>query len=260
MYAAFKSSHQSTQTDTMARGPVDYTFKQLLDYRTFTYTFLLADNASGECVLIDPVYEQADRDTQLIKELGLKLIYGINTHMHADHVTGTGLLKKQFPDCQSVIAKFTQAKADKYVDDGDILKFGKFQLECRSTPGHTDGCMTYVWHEQAMAFTGDALLIRKCGRTDFQQGSPEKLYQSVHNKIFTLPDHFLLYPGHDYAGHMVTTVAEEKKYNQRLTKSLEEFTKIMNNLNLPYPKFIDEAIPGNMVDGEIEPKKAAAQS
>jgi len=238
----------------------DFTLKQLLDYRTFTYTFLLADNESGECVLIDPVYEQVDRDAQLIKELGLKLIYGINTHMHADHVTGTGLLKKKFPSMQSVIAKYTEAKADKYVGDGDVIKFGKFQLECRSTPGHTDGCMTYVWHEKSMAFTGDALMIRKCGRTDFQQGSPQKLYESVHKKIFTLPDYFLLYPGHDYAGHTVTTVAEEKKWNGRLTKSLDEFTNIMNNLNLPYPKFIDEALPGNMVDGEVEPKGAAAKS
>jgi sulfur dioxygenase len=236
----------------------EFTFKPLLDYRTFTYTFLLADNATGDAVLIDPVFEQVDRDANLIKELGLNLIYGINTHMHADHVTGTGRLKQHFPKCKSVIAKYTQARADWYIDDGDLIKFGKFVLECRSTPGHTDGCMTYVWHEKGMAFTGDALLIRKCGRTDFQQGSPQKLYESVHSKILSLPDHFLLYPGHDYSGQIVTSVAEEKKWNTRLTKPLDEFVNIMNNLNLPYPKFIDEAIPGNLVDGEIESKVAEA--
>lgn len=235
----------------------DYTFKPLLDYRTFTYTFILADNETREAVIIDPVLEQVERDVKLIQELGLKLLYGINTHMHADHVTGTGLIKRHIPGCQSLISKNTQAKADRYLDDGDRIKFGKFELECRSTPGHTDGCMTYVWHEKGMAFTGDALLIRKCGRTDFQQGDPRKLYEVVHSKIFSLPDHFLLYPGHDYSGQLVTTVAEEKKWNTRLTKPVNEFVDIMNNLNLPYPKFIDEAIPGNLVDGEVEPKPAA---
>jgi len=233
---------------------VDYTFRQLLDYRTFTYTYLLADTATGEAVIIDPVYEQAERDATLVKELGLNLIYGVNTHMHADHVTGTSRLKSHFPKCLSVIAEKSGAKADKHINDGDLIRFGKFALECRSTPGHTDGCMTYVWHEKNMAFTGDALLIRKCGRTDFQNGSPKLLYQSVHSRILSLPDHFLLYPGHDYSGQLVTSVAEEKKLNTRLTKPLDEFVNIMNNLNLPYPKFIDEAVPGNLVDGEIEPK------
>jgi sulfur dioxygenase len=238
----------------------DYVFRPLLDYRTNTYTFLLADAETREAVIIDPVYEQAERDVSLVKELNLNLIYGINTHMHADHVTGTGKIRRMIPTFKSVIAKYTQAKADRYIEDGELIKFGKFTLECRSTPGHTDGCMTYVWHEKGMAFTGDALLIRKCGRTDFQQGSPEKLYKVVHEKIFSLPDHFLLYPGHDYVGFMVTTVGEEKKWNARLTKPLGEFVEIMNNLNLPYPKFIDEAIPGNLVDGEIEPEKAAVKA
>jgi sulfur dioxygenase len=236
----------------------DYVFKPLLDYRTFTYTFLLADAATGEAVLIDPVYEQVERDVTLIKELGLNLKYGVNTHMHADHVTGTGLLKKHIPTCQSVIAEKSGAKADKYINDGDLIRFGKFTLECRSTPGHTDGCMTYVWHEKSMAFTGDALLIRKCGRTDFQKGNPKLLYEMVHSKILSLPDNYLLYPGHDYSGQLVSSVAEEKKWNLRLTKPVEEFVNIMNNLNLPYPKYIDEAIPGNLVDGEIEPKVAEA--
>lgn len=234
--------------------PPDFLFRPLLDYRTFTYTYLLADSATGDAVIIDPVYEQADRDVRLVKELGLNLIFGINTHMHADHVTGTGMIKRQIPSCKSVISKYTEAKADHYVDDGELIKFGKFSLECRTTPGHTDSCVTYVWHEKGMAFTGDALLIRKCGRTDFQQGDPAKLYKMVHERIFTLPSHFLIYPAHDYSGQMVSTVDEEKKLNVRLTKSEAEFVEIMNNLNLPYPKFIDEALPGNLVDGEVEKK------
>lgn len=241
-------------------APTDHIFRQLLDYRTFTYTYLLADSASREAVIIDPVYEQAERDVKLVHELGLKLLYGINTHMHADHVTGTGMIKRQIPTCKSVISKHTEAKADVYVDNGELIKFGKFSLECRMTPGHTDSCISYVWHEKGMVFSGDTLLIRKCGRTDFQQGDPAKLYRMVHERIFCLPDHFLVYPGHDYSGQMVSTVGEEKRLNIRLTKSEAEFVDIMNNLNLPYPKFIDEALPGNLVDGEIEKKTETVSS
>jgi sulfur dioxygenase len=230
----------------------DHTFRPLFDNETFTYTFLLADNASGECVLIDPVYEHAERDSQIINELGLKLIYGINTHMHADHVTGTGMLKKHFPDCKSVIAKTAPAKADVFINDGDFIKFGKFQLECRATPGHTAGCMTYVWHEKAMAFTGDALLIRKCGRTDFPGGQPEVLYDGIHKKIFSLPDNFVLYPGHDYTGQLMTTVAEEKQFNTRLHLKKPEFIDVMVNLGkqLGLPKKFHVSIESNLVDGE----------
>lgn len=233
-------------------GPPDFVFRPLFDEKTWTYTFLIADADSREAVIIDPVYEQAERDVNLCKQLDLNLIYGLNTHMHADHVTGTGMIRKRLPAFKSVIAKATPARADRYISDGEIINFGKFELECRSTPGHTDGCMTFVWHEKAMAFTGDALLIRKCGRTDFQQGDPEKLYRGVHDKILSLPDHFLLYPGHDYAGHIVTTVAEEKKWNTRLNKPLDEFIYLMKNLNLPKPKYIDIAVPGNIMDGQVD--------
>lgn len=233
----------------------DSIFRQLLDYNTFTYTYLLGDKDSKEAVLIDPVLERVDRDVKLAEELGVRIIYGINTHMHADHITGTGELKKRLKNFRSVISKYTSAKADVHVDDGQIIQFGKFQLECRSTPGHTDGCMTYVWHEKGIAFTGDALLIRGCGRTDFQQGSPTRLYESCHKKILSLPENFFLFPAHDYNGRTVTTVAEEKKWNLRLTKSLEEFTKIMNNLNLAPPKYIDEAVPANQNDGIVEEPK-----
>lgn len=231
----------------------DHIFRQLFDFRTFTYTYLLADDKTKEAVLIDPVFEQLERDLGILHDLGLSLVYGVNTHMHADHVTSTGRLKQQ-TECKSLISKASGARADRYLVDGDLIKFGNQVLECRSTPGHTDGCMTFVWHEKAMAFTGDALLIRKCGRTDFQQGDARKLYEMVHSKILSLPDHFLLYPGHDYSGQTVTSVAEEKRLNQRLTKPIDEFVKIMEGLNLPYPKFIDIALPSNLIDGEIDVK------
>lgn len=234
----------------------DVIFRQFFDSRTSTYTYLLADKQSKEAVLIDPVVELVDRDLKTIQELGLTLKYGVNTHVHADHVTGTGEIKKRLPTCQSVIAEVSNAKSDIKISEGDHINFGKFNLECRSTPGHTNGCTTYVWHEKKMAFTGDALLIRGCGRTDFQEGSPATLYDMVHGKILSLPSEFQLYPAHDYKGQTVTTVGEEKQFNPRLTKSKEEFIKIMENLNLPYPRFIDEALPANMVCGVFDPPAA----
>ncbi|ELU18384.1 hypothetical protein CAPTEDRAFT_163196 [Capitella teleta] len=226
----------------------EFMFRQLFDNRTYTYTYLLADPDTKEAVLIDPVIELVERDTSLIKDLGLKLLYGINTHVHADHVTGTGELKKRIPGCKSIISEPT-AKADIHISHGDIIKFGKYQLECRATPGHTNGCTTYVWHDKNMAFTGDALLIRGCGRTDFQQGCSKTLYESVHGQILSLPENFLLYPAHDYTGQTVTTVAEEKTQNPRLSKDLNQFIKIMDDLKLPYPKEIERALPANMVCG-----------
>ncbi|CAG9101194.1 unnamed protein product [Plutella xylostella] len=222
---------------------------QLFDTVSSTYTYLLGDTGSKEAVLIDPVLEHAERDAALIQQLGFKLIYAMNTHMHADHITGTGKLKSLLPGSQSVISRASGAKADVYLDDGAVVKFGQHELLATATPGHTDGCITYICHKQGIAFTGDTLLIRGCGRTDFQQGSPERLYQSIYSKIFTLPDNYTLYPAHDYKGLTATTVWEEKKYNPRLTKSLEEFVEIMKNLNLPYPKMIDKAVPANKVCG-----------
>ena len=226
----------------------DLIFRQLFENRSFTYTYILADAATRDAVIIDPVIDVVERDLSIIKELGLNLKYALNTHVHADHVTGSGEMKKLVPTMQSVLGE-PRAKADVYIKEGDKLEFGKFSLECRSTPGHTDGCVTFVCHESCMAFTGDALLIRGCGRTDFQQGNSRTLYENVHGKILSLPDNFLLYPGHDYTGQTVSTVAEEKTFNRRLTKPVDEFVKIMENLNLPYPKQIDKALPLNMVCG-----------
>ena len=178
----------------------NFFFRQLFDRISCTYTYLLADTDSSEAVLIDPVIELAQRDVQTLKDLGLKLKYCINTHMHADHITGTGLLKKLVPEAVSVISKASGAKADMFVENGDVLKFGAHQLEVASTPGHTNGCVTYMCKAQSCAFTGDAVLIRGCGRTDFQEGSPSTLYDSVWTNIFALPDNFRLFPAHDYKG------------------------------------------------------------
>ncbi|XP_054718940.1 uncharacterized protein LOC129228289 [Uloborus diversus] len=227
-------------------------FRQLFDPTSCTYTYLLADANCSRAIIIDPVLDQLKRDVKLVKELKLNLLFAANTHVHADHITGTGEIKKHIPGCLSVISRASGAKADKLLDAMDVLEIGDIKLEVRPTPGHTDGCVTYVFHEAKMAFTGDALLYRGCGRTDFQQGDSARLYESVHNQIFTLPEDYLLYPAHDYKGHTVTTVWEEKLYNSRLTKSKEEFIEIMKNLNLAYPKMIDKAVPANMVCGYID--------
>ncbi|VDM06971.1 unnamed protein product [Wuchereria bancrofti] len=213
-------------------------FRQLFEPVSCTYTYLLGCSMSRKSIIIDPVLETVERDAKLIKELNLDPIYGVNTHLHADHITGTGKLKRIFPRMLSVLSKYADGHADILVNDREILKFGNQNLEVRTTPGHTDGCVTYVLCDHRMAFTGDALLVRGCGRTDFQQGNPETLYNSVHEKIFTLPDDFLLYPAHDYKGFLLTTVGEEKKYNPRLTKTLSDFVVLMRNLKLAYPKQI----------------------
>ncbi|KAL9691635.1 hypothetical protein QQ045_012060 [Rhodiola kirilowii] len=239
-------------------------FRQLFEKESSTYTYLLADASHPDkpALLIDPVDKTVDRDIALIKELGLKLIYAMNTHVHADHVTGTGLLKTKIPGVKSVISKASGSKADLHVEQGDKIFIGDLFLEVRATPGHTLGCVTYVTGEGTdqpqprMAFTGDALLIRGCGRTDFQGGSSEQLYNSVHSQIFTLPKETFLYPAHDYRGFTVTTVGEEMQHNPRLTKDEDTFKNIMENLKLAYPKMIDIAVPANMVCGlqDVETK------
>ncbi|KAL1418697.1 hypothetical protein MTO96_025731 [Rhipicephalus appendiculatus] len=195
-----------------------FLFRQLFDEASWTYTYLLADLNTKEALLIDPVLEQVERDAKLINELEIRLIYAVNTHAHADHITGSGKLKGLFKGCRSVISTASGARADKLINHGDVFGFGCVQLEARATPGHTKGCMTYVWHDRRKAFTGDALLIRGCGRTDLQGGDPMQLYDSVHSQIFSLPIEYSLYPAHDYKGMTVTTVAEELKYNSSADK------------------------------------------
>ncbi|XP_058727436.1 persulfide dioxygenase ETHE1 homolog, mitochondrial [Vicia villosa] len=250
-------SHMASYSSSSSSSSSNLLFRQLFEKESSTYTYLLADASQTEkpAILIDPVDKTVDRDLSLIQELGLKLVYALNTHVHADHVTGTGLIKSKVPDVKSVISKASGATADVYVEQGDKIRFGDLYLEVRATPGHTLGCLTYVTGDgpdqpqPRLAFTGDTLLIRGCGRTDFQGGSSENLYKSVHSQIFTLPKDTLLYPAHDYKGFSVTTVGEEIQYNPRLTKDEETFKNIMANLNLSYPKMIDVAVPANMVCG-----------
>lgn len=171
-----------------------------MDMESCTYSYILGCAKTRQAVIIDPVDTKVSRDYKLLKELNLNLKYAINTHVHADHITGTGILRALLPSCQSAISKAGGGQADVLLEDGDALEYGEQVLECRSTPGHTNGCTTFVDLVNEMAFTGDALLIRACGRTDFQQGNASTLYDSVHSKILSLPSHFLLYPGHDYQG------------------------------------------------------------
>ncbi|KAK6157075.1 hypothetical protein DH2020_011323 [Rehmannia glutinosa] len=262
--AKFRPKMSSVSYSTSSGSSSKLLFRQLFEKESCTYTYLLADASHPDkpALLVDPVDKTVDRDLSLVKELGLKLIYAINTHVHADHVTGTGLLKSKVPGVKSVISKASNAKADLFVEPGDKISFGDLFLEVFVTPGHTQGCVTYVTGDgpnqpqPRMAFTGDALLIRGCGRTDFQGGSSEQLYKSVHSQIFTLPKDTFVYPAHDYKGFSVSTVEEEMLYNPRLTKDEETFKNIMSNLNLSYPKMIDVAVPANMVCGlqDIESK------
>jgi glyoxylase-like metal-dependent hydrolase (beta-lactamase superfamily II)/rhodanese-related sulfurtransferase len=235
--------------------------RQLFDHETWTYTYLLADEQSGKAVLIDPVIDQVERDIKLLDELGLELVYSMDTHAHADHITGAGLLRKRL-GCRIVMSEAAGAEGvDVAVKDGDQLEVGSFSLEVRATPGHTDGCVTFVTADHKNAFTGDALLIRGTGRTDFQQGSAETLYRSIHDKIFTLPDDTRIWPAHDYRGMTSTTVGEEKRHNPRAGdgKTLQEFIDIMNGLDLPAPRKLDIAVPANLHVGVVPPSSMSGE-
>jgi sulfur dioxygenase len=237
-------------------GPM--VFRQLFDPESSTYTYLLGDPTTREAVLIDTVREQVDRDLQIVRELGLRLVATLDTHVHADHVTGAWLLKQR-AGSRIVLSKRYGVDADVKVDHGDPVRFGQQVLEVRATPGHTAGCVTYVTSDLRMAFTGDALLIRGCGRTDFQGGDARTLYRSLHDQVFSLPDETLLYPGHDYKGRTVTTVREERLYNPRLGagKTEDAFVAIMAGLGLPYPKKMDVAVPANLTLGRLPTDDAA---
>ena len=234
-------------------------FRQLFDATSSTYTYLLGDRDSGQALLIDPVFEQARRDAALLRELGLTLVATIETHVHADHVTGAWLHHQHGGSRIAVAAHSGAHGSDLPLHDGDRVGFGKRHLQVRATPGHTNGCVTFVLDDETMAFTGDALLIRGCGRTDFQQGDPAALYRSVRERILSLPAPCLLYPAHDYNGRLVTTVEEERRFNPRFGGDSNEsdFIGYMNHLGLPHPKQMDIAVPANLRCGRPASDAAA---
>ncbi len=230
--------------------------RQLMDRDTCTYTYLLVDRETRHAVIIDPVAEQLQRDLTVIQQLGVELMYILETHVHADHITSAGMLRQQTGAKIVYGATAGVESIDVVMSDGDVLKFGQFEITALTTPGHTNGCMSY--YVDGMVFTGDALLIRGCGRTDFQQGDAATLYDSVGNKLFTLPDETIVYPAHDYNGRMSSSIGEEKQWNPRLGggKTKDAFVDIMHHLNLDLPKKINEAVPANMECGiSFDPKQ-----
>jgi sulfur dioxygenase len=225
----------------------DLIFHQLFEKETSTYTYLLADPETKEAVLIDPVIEMVSRDLKLLEDLGLNLKYIFDTHVHADHITASGEIRKRTGAKVGISSSYDMSCADLHLEDGQKLQFGKHTIKVIHTPGHTSGCLSYLVGN--MVFTGDALLVRGCGRTDFQEGSSEKLFHSVRDKIFNLSDSTIVYPGHDYKGFTKTTIAQEKKLNPRLNLNVgkDQFVEIMANLKLANPKKIQEAVPANVV-------------
>jgi sulfur dioxygenase len=220
--------------------------RQLFDPESSTFSYLVWDNNTREAALIDPVQSQVQRDIQLIRELRLILRYTLETHVHADHVTGSGLLRQTL-NAIVVVHENSQTKcADVQIKGGDFIPLGAKRIHVINTPGHTDSDISYL--VRGAVFTGDSLLIRGCGRTDFQSGDASLLYQSVRQQLFTLPGDTLVYPGHDYQGRCCSTIAEEMAHNPRLglDKSLDDFVDIMNNLKLAPPKHIHEALPSNL--------------
>jgi sulfur dioxygenase len=231
-------------------------FRQLFEQTSSTYTYLLGCERTREAVLIDPVIETVERDLALLSELSLSLKYTVETHIHADHVTGAAYLRERMGSKAAVPERSNAQHADVALREGDPIAIGDLELEPLYTPGHTDDHHCYLIQgvDGPRLFTGDALMIDGCGRTDFQNGDAATLYRSVHQKIFTLPDDTLVYPGHDYQQRRVSSVGQEKARNPRLGggKTLDEFVAIMNALNLPRPKKIDIAVPANRECGDVQ--------
>jgi glyoxylase-like metal-dependent hydrolase (beta-lactamase superfamily II) len=220
-------------------------FRQLFEPVSSTYTYLIGDEHSGRAILIDPVISAMERDLAELQRLGLRLAYTLDTHIHADHITAALELKRAVGSRIAAPAYDRLPCADIGIEEGRPFELDGIRLQPLHTPGHTDGHFAYL--ADGKVFTGDALLIEGCGRTDFQNGDADALYRSVTEKLFTLPDETLVYPAHDYQNRFVSSIAQEKARNPRLGKgrTVDEFREIMSNLNLPYPKFIDHAVPGN---------------
>jgi len=220
-------------------------FRQLYDNTSSTYTYLISSGHGREALIIDPVVENVDRYIKLLEELKLKLVKVIDTHVHADHISGIAELREKY-NCVTIMGEHTKADiVSMKVSDGEEVSVEGIKLKAMYTPGHTDDSYSYLMNDRV--FTGDTLLIRGTGRTDFQNGNAKDSYESIFKKLLTLPENTLVYPAHDYKGDMVSTIGEEKQFNPRLqVKSVDEYIQIMNNLNLPNPKMMDIAVPGNL--------------
>ena len=226
-------------------------FRQLFDRDSSTYTYLVADTSTRQAILVDSVIEQVERDLQLIKELNLTLKYCLETHIHADHITGTGELRDR-TGCLGIVPVNAEAKcADRFIKDGEVIELGLVEIKAIATLGHTNSHMAYSL-DSSIVLTGDALLIRGCGRTDFQNGDAGTLYDSVTNKLFTLPDETFVYPAHDYHGKTASTIGEEKQWNPRFQRNRQDFIKLMDNLDLSFPRKMMEAVPANQGCGQIK--------
>lgn len=229
-------------------------FRQFFEPQSSAYTYLIGCSETGEAVLIDPVRETVERDLEALRELGLTLKYTVETHIHADHVTGAAQLRDATGCKAAVPAKSGADHVDVQVREGKPIPVGGLRLQPIYTPGHTDDHHCYLLDatDGPRIFTGDALMIDGCGRTDFQNGDSATLYRSVHEKLFALPDETLIYPGHDYQGRRVSSIGQEKARNPRLGggKTVDEFVALMAALNLPHPKMMDVAIPANRECGE----------
>lgn len=229
-------------------------FRQLLDETSHTYTYILADPATLQGVIIDPVFDRRERDLEMIEQLKIKIIWALETHVHADHITSANFLKARL-GCRTAVSESAGVEtADHFLSHKEILMIGKIEIQCFKTPGHTPGCMSYFFADQGLIMTGDTLLIRGCGRTDFQNGSASQMYHSIQSGLYTLPDSTWVFPGHEYNGRSHSTLHEEKLFNKRIPahQTLETFEQIMRDLKLDPPARIKESVPANIRGGPLQ--------
>ena len=230
-------------------------FRQLFHADTGTYTYLLADAATRKALMIDPVIDNVEQYTQLLKQLDLTLVAAVDTHVHADHITALGALR-DLTGCTTMMGEPARAACvSETFKDGDVIRFGELSVKVLFTPGHTDDSYTFLYQagDTLWAFTGDALLIRGCGRTDFQNGNSKTQYDTLYKKLMALPDDTRVYPGHDYKGWTMSTIGEERKHNPRLqAKTVDDFVTLMANLKLASPKHMDVAVPANLACGNVK--------